>query len=162
MPCLNKPYQPRSWNLSFPHPRGQVVGSDCLHIGWGDPIASDQAIDHINVGVVLVAVVADLILLDPLWILVLLPQPVGVVLPHLRELSRLMALFSSSRLYCLGTGLVVESMVYLPRAAKPFVLRWSLNKWNSSSVIPAFCSRFLKNHTVIASGIEPLTPKPTN
>ena len=54
---------------------------------WGQDMAADQSIDHINTDAVFVFVVVDAILLGPSDIQVLLPETVGVVLPTLGDFA---------------------------------------------------------------------------
>ena len=110
-----------------------------MDIGRGDLIRADQAIGGINADAVLVPEVAGLILLGPPGIQVLLSQPSRVVLPPVGELPPLDGCVLFAPVVLLGhrdDGGIDD----LPATGglDPSRLRWSLNKWNSCSAIPAW------------------------
>src|ERR1700687_5784550 len=110
-----------------------------MHTRVGHVVLPDQLVLGIRIHVVLVAVEALAVLLGPARVLVFLPVFRRILLPRLRRLAAAFtSSFSSRLLRCLGTGTMVASTIWPPRAASPFASKCWPKRSNRFSMRPAF------------------------
>src|ERR1039458_1629648 len=89
-----------------------------MHARVGHLVVTDQLVPGIRIHVVLVAVETLTVLLRPARILVFLPVFAGFFCHSFGVLPAFPASFSSRLLRCLGTGTIVASTIWPPRAMR--------------------------------------------
>src|SRR6478736_5991456 len=87
-----------------------------MHARVGHVILPDQLVPGIGIDVVLVSIETLAVLLGPARILVFLPVFRRICLPGRGVLPAFTSSFSSRLLRCLGTGTIVASTIWPPRA----------------------------------------------
>src|ERR1035437_5282416 len=87
-----------------------------MHARVGHVVLSDQLVHGIGIHVVLVSIETLAVLFGPARILVFLPVFRRVFLPGPGVLPAFTSSFSSLLLRCLGTGTIVASTIWPPRA----------------------------------------------